>query len=74
NVLHITYEHKEDETVTADKWLRKEYRLQTFRRSFTLNEKVNVSGIGAKYTDGVLIVTLPKKEAAEPTSQQINID
>jgi HSP20 family protein len=74
NVLHISYEHKTDETKTDDaKWLRKEYRLQTFKRSFTLNDKVNTSGIQAKYNDGVLQVVLPKKENAEPTTQEITV-
>lgn len=74
NVLHITYEHMEDAREQQTKWLRKEYKLQTFRRSFTLNEKVNVSGIFAKYTDGVLIVTLPKKEGGQPANQHIKVD
>lgn len=74
NVLNITYEHREEEKHEEKKWLRKEYRLQTFRRSFTLNEKINTNSISAKYNDGVLTVTLPKKEHAEPSSQEIKID
>lgn len=72
NVLHISYEHQE-ETETAGKWLRKEYRLQTFRRSFTLNDKINVAGISAKYNDGILTITLPKKETKEASSQEIKV-
>jgi HSP20 family protein len=76
NVLHVTYDHKEETTegAPADKWLRKEYKLRTFRRSFTLNDKVNVMEISAKYSDGVLIVTLPKKEPAQPATQEITVD
>ena len=73
NVLHISYDHTADETETAGKWLRKEYKLQTFRRSFTLNDKINVSGISAKYNEGILTVHLPKKEAQEPTTQEIKV-
>ena len=73
NVLHISYEHKDEQKETNGKWLRKEYRLQTFRRSFTLNDKINVSGIAAKYDDGILNITLPKKESAEPTAQEITV-
>jgi len=72
NVLHISYEHKEEKETTG-KWIRKEYKMQTFRRSFTLNDKISVSGISAKYNDGVLVVTLPKKEVAEPASQEISV-
>ena len=79
NVLHVTYEHKEEvkeegtETATAGKWLRKEYKVQTFRRSFTLNDKINVMNISAKYNDGVLLVTLPKKEGTQPLTQEITV-
>lgn len=76
NVLHLSYEHKEekveDGTVPA-RWLRKEYRVQTFRRSFTLNDKINVAGISARYNDGVLNVILPKKEGQEPINQVISV-
>lgn len=74
NILHISYEHKEENKETSNKWLRKEYKLEAFRRSFTLNDKINATGIAAKYTDGILYVTLPKKEVKEPTTQEIKID
>lgn len=77
NVLHVSYEHKEEKTeesAAPNRWLRKEYRMQTFRRSFTLNEKINVAGINARYNDGVLTVTLPKKETQEAVSQHISVE
>ncbi len=72
NVLHVSYEHKEEKEMTG-KWLRKEYRMQTFRRSFTLNDKINVSAIAAKYSDGILTLTLPKKEHSEAVAQEITV-
>ena len=72
-VLHISYDHKEDEAELRKKWLRKEYKLDTFRRSFTLNDKVNILDISAKYNDGVLVVTLPKREAPQPSAQEIKV-
>ena len=74
NVLHISYEHKEEQTEEKGKWLRKEYRMQTFKRSFTLNEKINASGITANYNDGILNITLPKKESTEVSTQEIKIN
>ena len=74
DILTISFEQKEESKEGQEgKWLRNEYHFNSFKRSFTLNEKVNAAGINAKYTDGVLAITLPKKEAAEPTSQQINV-
>lgn len=73
DILTISFEQKEENKEQEGKWLRNEYRFRSFKRSFTLNDKVNASGINAKYTDGVLVVILPKKETAEPNSQQINV-
>lgn len=74
DILSISFEHKDEQKEQEEgKWLRSEYHFRSFKRSFTLNEKVNAEGISAKYNDGVLFITLPKKEAAEPKSQQISV-
>lgn len=78
NILTISYEHKaEAKTENAegqDKWLRTEYSIKSFKRSFTLNDKVDVQAISAKYADGVLNISLPKKENVEPTVKEISIN
>ncbi len=73
NILTISFEHKEEETVQTAKMLRHEYKLKSFKRSFTLNEKVDTSGISARYTDGILNVSVPKKEQQEITAQEISV-
>lgn len=74
DILTISFEQKEESTEKADgKWLRNEYRFRSFKRSFTLNEKVDAANINAKYNDGILNVNLPKKETAEPTAHQISV-
>ena len=73
DILTVSFEQKEESKEQDSKWLRSEYRFNSFKRSFTLNDKVNAAGINAKYNDGVLAITLPKKEAAEPNSQQISV-
>lgn len=75
NLLHISYEHKEETKEQGDnnKWIRNEYRSRSFKRSFTLNDKVDAANISAKYTDGILVVTLPKKEAQEATAKEISV-
>lgn len=74
NVLHISYEHKDEHIDETGKWLRKEYRMQNFKRSFTINDKINIVGIIANYKDGILKVTLPKKESTEINAQEIKIN
>ncbi len=55
-------EEKEGEVVT-----RKEFSYQSFQRSFTVPESViNTEKISAKYNNGILQVTLPKREEIKP--------
>jgi len=76
NILTISAEQKKEENKEQPegKWLRNEYRMKSFKRSFTLNEKIDAGQIAAKYADGVLVVSLPKKEVSEPTPQEIAVN
>ena len=52
---------------------RKEFNYASFTRSFTLPKEVNVDGVDAKYTDGVLTISLPKKEVKEEIKRKVEI-
>lgn len=74
NILNISFEPKEDAKEQKEgKVLRNEYSFRPFKRSFTLNDKIDTNGISAKYTDGVLEVTLAKKENTPPVTQEIPV-
>jgi HSP20 family protein len=75
NMLTVSFEHKEeDKDENKDRgYLRQEYRSQSFSRSFTLDDTVAADKIGAEYRDGVLHITLPKKEGAQQISKNIEI-
>ena len=68
NVLTISSEFKtENEEKDNDgRYTLKEFSYSSFRRSFTLPETVNAESVNASYENGVLHVTLPKKEEALP--------
>ena len=60
---------KETEMKEEDKgYSKREYNYTAFSRSFTLPESANTDKINAKYTDGVLNLTIPKKEEAVKAS------
>ncbi len=62
NVLTISAE-KEEEKKEEDKNIRRrEYSYSSFSRSFILPENSLTDKIDAKYEDGILRLTLPKKE------------
>ncbi len=72
-LLTVSYEKKEENISEGSKLLRREFSFSSFKRSFSLDEKVDTSGIQAKYENGILNVELPKKEEVKAESKQIAI-
>lgn len=72
NVLVISGEKKEEKSDETKKVKRKEFHYQSFNRSFSLHETIDVSKIEAKYENGILQVNLVKKED-EPAKAGIEI-
>lgn len=73
NTLTISTSKKEEKTDSTDKAIRREYSYKAFQRSFTLDDKINVDNISAAYENGILKVTLPKKEETKPAAKEISI-
>ncbi|MEO6550766.1 MAG: Hsp20/alpha crystallin family protein [Ferruginibacter sp.] len=73
NLLSISADKKEPVKVENQKVIRKEFGNKGFKRSFTLDEKIEASEIDAQYENGILKVNLPKKEVAKVTSREITI-
>jgi HSP20 family protein len=71
NVLTLRGERKVDSDVKKEGFHRVERAYGTFGRSFTLPTVVDTEKIKAEYKDGVLRVTLPKREEAK--AKQISI-
>jgi len=71
-MLTISAEHREEQ---ADQkkgdWLLNERRYARFQRSFTLPPSVDDQKVDAKLKDGVLTVTLNKREETKPRKIQI---
>ena len=72
-LLTISYEQKEETRSEEYKTVRREFSQRSFKRSFTVEDQVNVDNIEAKYDQGVLKLRLPKKEQAKPAVKQISI-
>ena len=75
SLLVISSEKEEkNEEIKDGEFTRKEFSYQSFRRSITLPETVQEDKIKASYKDGLLQITLPKKEEAkEKTRRMIKI-
>lgn len=70
-ILSISSSNKEDNTSEKETFTRQEFSYNSFRRSFTIPESVNVSSIEATYNEGVLLIKLLKLEEALPQPKKL---
>jgi HSP20 family protein len=73
NILTLRGERKFESKVSEDKYLRVERTYGSFSRSFALANTVNTEAIKADYHDGVLTLSVPKREEAKPKQIKINV-
>ena len=73
NVLSVSAEKKTETTDETKKFSKREYNYTSFSRSFTLPESADQTKIEADYTDGILKLTIAKKEEAKEQSREISI-
>jgi HSP20 family protein len=73
NILTIRGERKFEKKVDQDNYLRVERAYGSFARSFTLANTVNSEAIKADYQNGVLTLSVPKREEAKPKQIKVNV-
>jgi HSP20 family protein len=71
--LTVKGERKFEQQEQAKGYHRIERSYGTFVRSFALPETVDTDKVGAEYKNGVLSITLPKKEAAKPRQVKVEV-
>jgi HSP20 family protein len=64
---------KEENKDENKQFIKREFVLQSFKRSFTLDEKINADDINAKYENGILSLTLPKIEEVKVLPKEIAV-
>jgi HSP20 family protein len=74
NLLTIRGERKFEKKVNEENYLRVERTFGFFARSFTLANTVNPDAIKAEYQNGVLTLTIPKREEAKPKQIKVNVN
>ena len=55
------------------RYIRKELKHSSFRRSFQLGDLLDTDNISANFEDGVLRIEIPKKEPTVPKKQKVDI-
>ena len=73
-ILTITATHKDAAEKKDDKtYVRRERRYGSFSRAFDISG-IEESAIAAQYDSGILTLTLPKQQPAQPVRRQIAIE
>jgi len=73
NVLSVSAEVKQEEAAEGKNYSKKEFSYNSFSRSFTLPETVDQNNIEAAYIDGILKLTVAKKEEAKLQAREIAV-
>jgi len=72
DLLTIYSEKKiENETKECEQFTKREFSYQSFSRSFTLPNTADGERIQASYDNGILNITIPKKEEAKPKPARV---
>lgn len=59
-------QNENEDHISKSKYTRKEFSFSDFKRSFTLPESIAKDKVSARYENGILKVSVPKKEEAKP--------
>ncbi|RXG15696.1 heat shock protein Hsp20 [Leeuwenhoekiella aestuarii] len=73
DVLTISAQERKESDKSEDKgkYTRREFSYSTFKRAFSLPETVNSAKINASYDNGVLNISIPKKEEAKVQAKRL---
>ena len=73
NILTIRGERKFEKKVNEEDYLRVERAYGSFARRFPLANTVNSDAVKADYQNGVLTLTILKREEAQPKQIKVNV-
>jgi HSP20 family protein len=73
STLYLKGERKFQKEVKDENYHRVERSYGSFARSFSLPNSINAEKVKAEYKDGLLTLTLPKREEAKPRTIKIDV-
>jgi HSP20 family protein len=73
-VLSVSYEKKPSTEENKEQFIRREFNLRSFKRTFTLSDKIETENIQATYQNGILSITLPKTAQKENKIKTLSIE
>jgi HSP20 family protein len=74
NTLTVKGQRRRDEAIREEQYHRTERAYGAFSRSFTLPNTLDAVNIRAEYRDGVLTVTVPVRQEAQPRQIKVELN
>lgn len=71
--LTISAEKKSETSETKEKFTRREFHFANFKRTFTLPKTVKHDEVSANFENGVLNLSIPKREEAKKITRNIEV-
>jgi HSP20 family protein len=69
-ILTVSSEREEEKELKEKDYTRKEFEYSSFSRSFTLPENVNEEEIKAGYDNGILKLSIAKRQLSQPKAKK----
>jgi HSP20 family protein len=73
NTLYLKGERNYEKEVKEQNYHRVERSYGSFARSFSLPNSIDADQVKAEYKDGMLTLTMPKREEAKPKTIKIDV-
>jgi HSP20 family protein len=73
NTLYLKGERNYEKEVNEQNYHRIERSYGSFARSFSLPNSISAEKVKAEYKDGLLTLTMPKREEAKPKTIKIDV-
>ena len=75
NVLSISGNTRKDNGENEEelRYVRRELKRSSFKRSFILGENLNVDNVGAKFSNGILDISIPKIKPINTKTRKVEI-
>jgi HSP20 family protein len=74
NILTVSAEKKSETKSENEKQIRREFAFRSFSRSFKVDDSIDSAKIEAKYENGILHLSLPKREEVKLLPKEISVN
>lgn len=73
-ILTISKEERDEKIEEKKNFIRKEFSFNSFKRSFELEDNIDIDNISSKFEDGLLKIVLPKIKTEKQNKKLIEIE